>query len=280
MKIKILGSGGGESFPAPFCSCAHCEEARRLGGKNLRTLSQTLINDDLLIDFPADTNCHAIKYGINLGNVENAIITHVHEDHFVPIVAFTHNSVQAHNLKYKNFNFYGAKNVKEKCQALFDLYGASNEAKQSVCFYEFEPYKKQKVGRYEVIALKAMHAPYLDSLNYVLFDGSKSLLYLVDSGYPNEETLEFLEKLNVKFNAVIMDSTYGLAKSRASKYHMSFIDNIVLKQELIRRKIADKFTKFTVTHLTHNITESHSKTKKIFAGTGIDVAFDGYEIEV
>ncbi len=280
MKIKILGSGGGESYPAPFCSCEHCEEARRLGGKNLRTLSQTLINDDLLIDFPADTNCHAITYGVNLGKIESALITHVHSDHFIPAVALTHDSVQAHNLKYKNFNFYGASNVKEKCEAIFDLYGANSEVRDGILFHVIEPYKITNVGNYKVIALNAMHALHLNSLNYVILDGNKSLLYLIDSGYPDEETFKFLESLNVKLDAVIMDSTYGLARSRASKYHMSFMDNIELKEELINRKIADKTSKFTITHLTHNITESHSKTEKVFEGTGIDVAFDGYEIEV
>jgi phosphoribosyl 1,2-cyclic phosphate phosphodiesterase len=77
-----------------------------------------------------------------------------------------------------------------------------------------------------------------------------------------------------------MDSTYGVGKSRASKFHMSFLDNIELKEELINRKIADSSTKFIITHLTHNLTESHEKTENIFKGTNIDVAYDGYEIEV
>lgn len=280
MKIKILGSGGGESFPAPFCSCEHCEEARRLGGKNLRTLSQTLINEDLLIDMPADTNCHAIAHGVNLGKVESALITHVHYDHFIPAVALTHGGAQAHNLKYKDFNFYGASNVKEKCEALFTLYGVGSEVKNSVLFNEMEPYKTTTVGKYKVIGIKAIHATYLNSLNYVIFDNDKSLLYLIDSGYPEEDNLKFLESLNIKFSAVIMDSTFGVGERRASKFHMSFLDNIELKEELIKRKIADNSTKFVITHLTHNLTESHEKTEEIFKGTNIAVAYDGYEIEV
>ena len=73
MKIKILGSGGGEGYPATFCTCEHCEEARKVKGKSLRSLSQTFINDDLLIDFPLDTDAHTVKYGINLGKIENIL---------------------------------------------------------------------------------------------------------------------------------------------------------------------------------------------------------------
>ena len=43
MKIKILGSGGGEGFPAAFCSCEHCETARKIGNKSLRTLSGVVL---------------------------------------------------------------------------------------------------------------------------------------------------------------------------------------------------------------------------------------------
>ena len=31
MKIKILGSGGGEGYPATFCGCDHCNTAIRKG---------------------------------------------------------------------------------------------------------------------------------------------------------------------------------------------------------------------------------------------------------
>ena len=49
MKIKYLGTAAAEAFPAIFCNCKYCEEARELGGKNIRTRSQSLVNDDLLI---------------------------------------------------------------------------------------------------------------------------------------------------------------------------------------------------------------------------------------
>ena len=55
MKLTFLGTAAAEGFPAIFCNCEYCKEARKLGGKNIRSRSQTLINDDLLIDLPADS---------------------------------------------------------------------------------------------------------------------------------------------------------------------------------------------------------------------------------
>ena len=75
MKLKILGSGGGEGFPATFCRCDNCEKARKLGGKNIRTCSQTLINDELLIDLPMDTIIHSLNNNICFGDFKNVLIT-------------------------------------------------------------------------------------------------------------------------------------------------------------------------------------------------------------
>lgn len=53
MKIKYLGTAAAEGIPAIFCECANCKRSRMLGGKNIRTRSQAIIDDVLLIDFPA-----------------------------------------------------------------------------------------------------------------------------------------------------------------------------------------------------------------------------------
>lgn len=44
MKFIYLGTAAAEGFPAVFCDCAFCKEARMLNGKNIRTRSQALIN--------------------------------------------------------------------------------------------------------------------------------------------------------------------------------------------------------------------------------------------
>ena len=77
MKLTFLGTSAAEGFPAIFCNCEYCKEARKLGGKNIRSRSQTLINDDLLIDLPADSYWHFINNGIESlyrgDNFENKI---------------------------------------------------------------------------------------------------------------------------------------------------------------------------------------------------------------
>ena len=55
MKLQYFGTAAAEGWPALFCGCDACRRAREAGGRNIRTRSQALIDDKLLIDFPADT---------------------------------------------------------------------------------------------------------------------------------------------------------------------------------------------------------------------------------
>lgn len=66
MQLQYLGTAAAEGFPGMFCSCAACERARKAGGKNIRTRSQAVIDDSLLIDFPADTYHHVLTHGLAL----------------------------------------------------------------------------------------------------------------------------------------------------------------------------------------------------------------------
>ena len=280
MKIKILGSGGGEGYPASFCTCEHCEQARKMREKSLRSLSQTLINDDLLIDFPLDTDAHIVNYGLNLGKIQNVLITHAHQDHYVPITVTLRGAPFAHNLAYEKMYFCGAENLEAIYDAVISPYGMNKEYRKNVGFVITEDKKSYSVGKYKVTAITALHAPELGSLNYIIEDGKKSIVYLVDSGYPTEETLAYLQERKQIYDCVIMDGTMGVAPPKAYIYHMGFEENKMLKAELLKRGMANHNTRFLVTHITHNYAEYHEKVEKSFEGTGIEVAYDGYEMEL
>ena len=274
VKIRILGSGGGEGFPAAFCSCEHCETARKKGNKSLRTLSQTIINDDLLIDFPADTAAHCLYHGVNLGQLQNVLITHSHIDHFEPSLLAMRGGGFCHNMKYEDIFFYGPENLKQVC----DTRDIATDFRKHIHFIPLSEHTPITIGNYRVTALNALHAPGLGSLNYVIEQGEKSILYLLDSGYPTAETLVYLKNLNKVFDAVIMDGTMGTAPLQTYIYHMGYQENKNLKEELEHLGIADINTHFIVTHITHNHSEYHEKVEEIFVGTGIQVAYDGFEL--
>ena len=281
MKIKILGSGGGERFPATFCGCDHCVEARRAGGKSIRSLSQTLINDDLLVDLPSDTDAHASRFGLNFGDVANILITHTHSDHFVPSVLFTRGSVYAHKLKYTEIGLYGSCDVNRVLETVDSAYGCNAGIKDSLHVNRILAYETKKVGDYEVTALPAKHAlGKLVALNYIIKQGDKTLIYFHDTGYPNADVLDFIREKGFRADCVMLDATMGTADTHDTSGHMCFAQNKRLVQQLKEIGIAGESTVFVANHITHNNAETHDKIEQIFEGTGIIVSYDGLEIEI
>ena len=70
MKVHYLGTGAAEGIPAIFCECPVCKTARLKAGKEIRTRTQALIDDELLIDFGPDTYMHSLQYGIDLSYIK------------------------------------------------------------------------------------------------------------------------------------------------------------------------------------------------------------------
>ena len=84
MRIKFLGTSAAEGVPAAFCNCELCKRAKEKGGRDIRTRSQILINDDTLFDFPMDTYMHMLRYKLDLSAIKRVLITHAHMDHCYP----------------------------------------------------------------------------------------------------------------------------------------------------------------------------------------------------
>lgn len=66
MKIKYLGTAAAEGVPAIFCRCEVCRKSKAAGGRNIRTRSQSIIDDRLLLDFCPDTFIHTLRDNIDL----------------------------------------------------------------------------------------------------------------------------------------------------------------------------------------------------------------------
>ncbi len=279
MKLEIWGSGGGEGYPAIFCNCENCERARAAKGRSIRSLSQTCIDGELVIDLPADTGMHLQRQGFSLGNVENILITHAHSDHYAPTIFNQRGGAYAHGMKYQKVNVYGSDVVKKCFDGQFEVFSINDEIRSNINLRVVEPFTTFAVGRYEVTALPAIHAPELRSLNYLIFDGKTAVLYLLDSGYPKEEIFAFLEKYERKIGCVVLDATMGNAPAGTYIYHMSFEEDVTLKKELLRRRLVDERALFIATHITHNRAGTHEEVEAFFQKEDILVAYDGFTVE-
>ena len=156
MKLKYLGTAAAEAVPAPFCECDTCEAARAKGGRNIRTRSQALLDDCILIDFPADTYMHTLQNSIKLCKLSACIITHPHSDHLYPDELFSRTAVAAHMKEERPFRIFATQDALDIVRAV--KYTAELERDGLVELHAIEPFKTFEIDGYRITPLKADHS--------------------------------------------------------------------------------------------------------------------------
>lgn len=277
MKIKYLGSGASEGFPALFCTCDNCKRAKLAGGRNIRTRSQTLINNDLLIDFNADTYSHVIHQGLDLLQVKNIFITHYHEDHL-----YGHEfinlrppfAVEADNMVKPDV--FASKATADFLQKDLDYALVTDEY---ISVHTLIPFEAVKAGEYTVTPLTANHDPKTDPLIYIVSDGEKSVLYAHDTGWFTEETWNYLKENKPYFNLVSFDCTSTGDKIPRPNGHMNLMSCDNARAELNKIGCTDENTKFVLNHFSHNGGYTYDELVPVAAEMNFTVTYDGIEIE-
>ncbi len=279
MKIKYYGTAAAEGVPAPFCKCKVCEYSRKHGGKNLRTRSSALINDELLIDIGPDFVYHASFMGLPASSIEHLIITHAHHDHL-----YTHNlAMRADGFtNYSEADGYIPKiNIYGSMPAIDlifdDLRKMGVHTRERWNLFEIAPFETKKIGDFQVTPYKANHAFNLYPYIYEIFDGEKRLLYGHDTGIFLEETWDYLEQNKPHFDLISLDCTYGLKLSDGD-HHLGLGNCAEIKEKLIQMGCADDKTVFIVNHFSHN-GSSYDELLPIAKKKGFITSYDGLEIE-
>ena len=277
MKLTYLGTAAAEGWPAVYCNCEYCKKAKALGGKNLRTRSQALVNDDLLIDFPADTYAHALKNSLDLSAVKYCFVTHSHIDHFLPTdVLFRHESFYAHGLTEPRLDFYGNEAVMERFA--YFVYGISEEWQdQPVGTRLIKAFEPVSAGGYEVTPLKAMHAPGENAFVYLIKKEGKTLLYLHDTGILPEESLRYLADNRITADLISYDCTYVALPGEGG--HMG-IDTVQIMRGMLRQAgVSSENTVSVINHFSHNGKLVHDELAPLAERLGFITAYDGLALE-
>lgn len=276
MKIKVLGTAACEGVPAMFCNCENCVKARQLKGKNLRARTQTLINEDLLVDFHDDTYLNGQRFGLDLTKIKYFLITHAHCDHLSP-------------WEFDNLNA-GVNKVNEQVYVLGGRYildemirvtGNSIKTqleKGMVTFIELKPFETTDLGDYAITPLPANHAGN-KAMVYVIENQGKRVFYCLDTGKLSEETFEFMKGIK-PFDLVVLDCTYG--RVPADKYggHLSLYDGVNQVKKMKESGVVTDKTQILLTHFAHWHIPSHEDMQRMADEFGYEVSYDGIEKEI
>jgi len=267
MKFTFLGTAAAEGFPAVFCNCQFCKEARALGGKNIRTRSQSIVNDDLLIDLPADTNHHFLMNGIEGHKIKYLFVTHPHQDHFYPDELSMRYGCFAHDMAAPVLQLFCSRETADRL----------GDTPQNVSVTVMEAFQTVVLPEYSVTALPARHIP---GAFFYIIQGEKTILYGHDTGYFYEEVFEFLEKKGFRFDMVTLDCTNVDIPIPDTGGHMGF-PNIqrVLQRLTELGAISDRTVKY-VNHYSHNANPLQQLLETRAAEFGCLAAYDGCQVEL
>lgn len=272
MKLQLLGTAAAEGWPAPFCVCEACEQARHRGGANIRTRSGALLDDDFKIDFCADTIAQMQRTGRNLAHIKTLVFTHQHSDHIAPdelqwaSKPFTNTPPETPIAVYANAEALEILNRKFADPARVNL-----QLHQLNAFEEIETAQGDRI-----LPLPADHVAGAFVLR--IQRGGKTIFYGHDSGLYPALTLEALGA-GPKLDIALFDCTNGGASS-SNRGHMG-VDGVAQMADALRScGVVTSATRLVATHFSHNGKLGHEELVRAFLPHSIEVAFDGMTIEV
>lgn len=272
MKLTYLGTAAAEGFPAVFCNCQYCAEARALGGKNIRTRSQAMIDDELLIDFPADTYLHFLSQGISAHKIRHLLITHSHSDHLYPTDLGRHKWPFAHNMETEQLQVYCSRGA-------YDAIDREVGDKTGFQLQLIKPFEPFRVGNYEVCPLPARHFKGDDAVFYII-KGEKTILYAHDTGYFYEEVFDYIQKNRIRFDLISLDCTNVDIPVSNTGSHMGVPNILEVVQRLTDMGAVDENTVKYINHFSHNANPLQSVLEERVGALGYCVAYDGLAVEL
>lgn len=282
----FYGTSAAEGIPSPFCSCDVCENARKAGGREIRTRTMFRIDDEHSVDLGADAYCQALKYG-DFKKLKHVLVTHTHEDHFdfmmfnIRKMARVRQEEPLHyyltDKAYDMIDFYlnNKPILKGTMQQLID--------DKIVAFHKLEFYKTARAGALTVTPLRGSHFGNMgeNAANYliVLPDGRK-LYYGLDTGAYYEDTYTYLK--GQKLDILISECTFGLTTGRAPEGHLDAYSCMDTFDRLYKNDTITDKTKVYLTHINH-YTSTHAQLVEWFGKQNVPyemtVAYDGLSID-
>lgn len=277
MKLKYLGTAAAEGIPALFCQCKNCQRARVLGGKNIRTRSQALVDDVLLIDFPPDTFLHQLYHGLRTDEIKSCIITHSHSDHlYAPDLEMRKVNFAILDDDTVPFTVYADESGYNDMMRVMEEGRIQPERVQPVRIY---PGVGFEVEGYSVLPLRAKHAPRTSPLVFVVEKACRSFGYFHDTSILPEESWAHLAALEHPMKLVSLDCTEGTLPIDP-KDHMNLRQCVQTKERLLAIGAADESTIFVLNHFSHNGENTLYNDLLPFAeAEGFTLSYDGMTAE-
>ncbi|HHX37043.1 MAG TPA: MBL fold metallo-hydrolase [Clostridiaceae bacterium] len=288
--MLFLGTAAAECCPNPFCNCEYCNRIRNTSdSRERRRRSAFLLDPENLIDFGPDALPAAALFGVDLSQLKNVFITHIHEDHFHYFgLGFLHMSRTTPPKPTFYMSPEAAAGLASFTQFLLTSQQQQLVAQVRACddLFNIQMIAPNETVEpepgYFVTALRGNHQGFLDrefSLNYLFEKNGKCLYYACDTGLFLPETYAAL-RCKV-LDILVLEGTFGFTRLPPGDGHMDVYSICETVDKLIRQGSVTETTKIYITHISHHAVRSHDAYEGFLQerfGERIQLAWDGLRI--
>lgn len=280
MKLTVLGSGG-FGYPLVFCNCEFCNQARTLGGKNIRKRASLLINDEMIIDLTPDCQTAMNMYKKDMGKTKYLLQTHTHIDHF-DTNQFTSLDLKYCNVRNIPLNLICSELCLNDIQTkvtLFDKMNLFDEEylnKINLRIKTINHGNTLNIENYSIKAIHCKHDEKIGAQNYLIKQNGKSLLYATDTPLITDMALNELK--GEKIDCIFLDESFGIRDYMIT--HLNFKGFREYIAILKKYNLLSDNCLVYATHITHDGNPLHNELSEILAQDGYMVAYDGLEINL
>ncbi|MGC8832739.1 MAG: MBL fold metallo-hydrolase, partial [Armatimonadota bacterium] len=218
------------------------------------------------MDFGPDTLAHSFMYKLPLENLKHLLITHSHQDHWLPSELYYRRPGFSHVPEDAVLHIYGNERVIKSLEGA--LHGNLDQYRiQLHLVHPLQPVDLE--DGVQVTPIQAAHAPQETALNFVISVNGTTLLQGNDTGWYSEETWEFLESL--KLDVVLLDCTNGKIDSNTGHMGCSWV--VRARDRLGEAGALPENHRFIATHFSHNGGWLHEELEEYLLPRGIEVAY-------
>lgn len=145
---------------------------------------------------------------------------------------------------------------------------------QGAAFYPMKPGESVALGKYHVRAFAANHGEARGAVHFLITDGEKTLFYGLDGAWLLYDEVIAIQE--AKPDLVVLDGTLGekLGDERV------FGHNDLTMVRALCAALAPCAKRFCITHMSRKEHKPHAELAADMARDGIEVAFDGLELEI
>ena len=245
-----------------------------------------MINDDLLVDIGPDIATASFQHRLSLAGIGICLQTHPHADHLdVEFILSRHaeygTAVSGDLLLGGSDDTLNAIDALIRQQSAYgSIFDPKSQSALKLKILRFKPFESYRIGDYRVTGYPANHGNGQGFLLYSIVKGDQAVFYGTDTSVLAEAVWEHLQRARTRYDAVILDHTYGIGFESRPADHLASKD-VAAHADRFREcgSLKDNGLVYA-THLSHEGNREHDELDEYASKHGYRVAFDGLRLHL